>query len=95
MTNKYEIMVIIRPDLSNEERGNLVNQIKEVITKKGGTVSQDAVWSEKRKFYFVIKKYREGVYLLINFSLPPEAINEISLAYNINDNILRYLITRQ
>lgn len=93
--NKYEAMFIIKPELPEAERSGLVNQIKDVITKKGGSVSQDSIWAEKKKLYFVIKKYREGAYLLVNFTLPPEAVSEIKQAYNINDNILRYLITKQ
>ncbi len=92
--NKYEAMFIIRPDLSEEERKNLFNQIKEAVTKNNGSVSADSVWSEKRKLNFTIKRHKEGFYYLLNFSLSPQAISEIRQVYKINENILRALITR-
>jgi ribosomal protein S6 len=34
------------------------------------------------------------VYYLMSFSIPPLAIQEIRHAYNLNENILRVLITK-
>lgn len=92
--NRYEAMFIIKPDLSEEERKNLFNQIKEAVTKNNGSVSADSVWSEKRKLNFTIKRHKEGLYYLLNFSLSPQAISEIRQVYKINENILRVLISK-
>lgn len=91
--NKYEAMFIIKPDLSEEQRKNLFSQINEAVSKNNGSVTSASVWSEKRKLYFPIKKYQEGFYYLVNFSLPPFAIKEIRHAYKLNEDILRVLIT--
>ncbi len=91
--NKYEAMFIIKPDLSEEERKALFSQINEAVSKNNGSVSQGSVWSEKRKLCSPIKKYREGLYFLMDFSIPPQAIKEIRRAYKLNENILRVLIS--
>jgi small subunit ribosomal protein S6 len=92
--NKYEAMFIVKPDLSEEERKILFNQISEAVTKNSGTVANAAVWSEKRKLFFPIKKHMEGVYYLMNFSVDPLAVTKMRHAYNLNENILRVLITK-
>jgi len=92
--NKYEAMVIVKPDLSEEEKKSLFSQIDEVVTKNHGTISQSGLWAEKRKLLFPIKKYMEGVYCLLNFSAAGSAIKDIRHAYNLNENILRVLITK-
>lgn len=92
--NKYEAMFIIKPDLTEEERTTLFNQIGESVSKNKGKISQAAVWAEKKKLYFTIKKSHEGLYYLMNFELPPLAIQDIRHIYNLNENILRVLITR-
>lgn len=91
---KYEAMFIIKPDLSEEERKNLFNQISEAITRNAGAVSGASVWSEKKKFFFPIKKYHEGVYYLVNFSVEPTSIAKMRHAYNLNENILRMQIIK-
>lgn len=91
--NKYEVMFIIKPDLLEEEKKTLFSQINDAVSKNNGSVSQGAVWLEKRKLYFPIKKYREGLYYLMNFSILPLAIKDIRHAYKLNENILRVLIS--
>jgi len=92
--NKYEAMFIVKPDLSEEERKTLFLQISDAVTKNQGSVSQAAVWLERRKLFFPLKKHHEAMYYLMNFSLSPVAVKEISHAYKLNENILRVLITK-
>ncbi len=90
---KYEGMFIIKPDLQQEARQNLINQIGEVITKNSGQVESSDIWTEKKKMFFTIKKYSEGTYYLATFTLPPEAVTKLHQAYKLNEDILRVMIT--
>ena len=90
---KYEAMFIIKPDLSEEERKALLAQISDSITKNNGSILQSSIWQERKKLFFVIKKYREGTYYLVNFTIPPEAIVKIRHSYTLNESILRTLIS--
>ena len=92
--NKYEAMFIVNPDLVEEDKKNLFNQIGESITKNQGQLLDQAVWAEKRKLIFPIKKHHEATYYLVNFMCPPEIIKEIKRIYGLNENILRVMITR-
>ena len=92
--NKYEALIIVKPDLSEEDRKTLFLQIDEAVTKHQGAISQSGLWAEKKRLFFPIKKYVEGVYYLSNFSVDPLAIKDIRHAYNLNENILRVLITK-
>ncbi|MBI4708192.1 MAG: 30S ribosomal protein S6 [Candidatus Omnitrophica bacterium] len=93
--NKYEAMFIIKPDLSEEERKTLFSQISDAVIKHNGTVEQAAVWGERRKLFFPLKKQHEGLYYLMNFTSPPLAVKDIRHAYRLNEFILRVLITNQ
>jgi small subunit ribosomal protein S6 len=92
--NKYEAMVIIKPDLSDEDKKALFKQIDDAIIKNSGQISQSGVWAEKRKLYFPIKKFMEGIYYLAAFTAPSAAIKEVRNTYKLNENILRVLFTR-
>jgi small subunit ribosomal protein S6 len=92
--NKYEALVIVKPDLSEEDRKNVFLQIDEAIIKHKGVISQSGLWAEKKKLFFPIRKYAEGVYYLVSFSSPPLAIKDIRHTYTLNENILRVLITK-
>jgi small subunit ribosomal protein S6 len=90
---KYEAMFILRPDISEEDRKTLFNQIGEVITKHQGNVISAAVWAERKKLYFTLKKFGEGLYYLVTFTILPAAIKDIRHAYQLNEGILRLLIS--
>ncbi len=92
--NQYEAMFIIKPDLSEDDRKILFTQLADAVSKHGGTVSAGAVWAEKRKLFFPLKKYREGLYYLLAFEIPPAAVKDVNGVYTLNENILRVLITR-
>ena len=92
---KYEAMFIVKPDLAEDEKKALFNQLGDAVIKNKGEVSQAGVWAEKRKIHFRLKKYDEVTYYLMSFSLTdPLAIREIKRIYRLNENILRVLITR-
>jgi small subunit ribosomal protein S6 len=92
--NKYEAMFIIKPDLSEDDRKALFAQIQEAVVKNSGAIVNAAVWAEKRKLVFPIKKQQEGVYYLVNFTAPSEAITKLKYAFKLNELILRVLILR-
>lgn len=92
--NQYEAMFIIKPDLSEEDRKTLFTQLADAVTKNGGTVSAGAVWAEKRKLFFPLKKCRDGLYYLLSFAVGPLAVKDINAVYTLNESILRVLITR-
>ncbi len=92
--NKYEAMLVIKPDLSDEDKKTLFKQIDDLVTKNSGQITQSGVWAERRKLYFPIKKFMEGVYYLAAFTAPAASIKEIRNAYKLNENILRVLFTR-
>lgn len=92
--NKYEIMFIIKPDLSEDEKKALFAQISDAVTKHNGEVSAGSIWSEKRKLHFPIKRHHEGVYYLLSFSVSASAIKDIRHVYGLNEFILRFLISR-
>jgi len=91
--NKYEAMFIIRADLSEEEKKTLLGQIDDAVIKNNGSISSSSVWAERKKLSFPIKKYHEGTYYLLNFSVAPSAIVNIRDIYKLNENIIRLLIT--
>jgi small subunit ribosomal protein S6 len=92
--NKYEAMFIIKPDLSEEEKKSVFDQIGEAVTKNKGVINQAAVWSERKKLAFPIKKFQDGIYYLVNFDLGTQALEKIRYTYKLNESIIRLLIIK-
>ena len=90
--NKYEGLFIVKPDLSEEERKKAFEQIADGITKNNGKVVSTNIWSEKRKLTFPIKKFQDGLYYVVDFSITSDGVSKINYIYNLNESILRFLI---
>lgn len=90
---KYEGMFIIKSDLSKENFDKTIGQINDAIVKNGGSVSA-AKELGKQHLSFPIKKYKEGIYYLVNFDIDTDAISKIKRAVSLNESILRALIVK-
>ncbi len=88
---EYEIVYVIRPDLSDEERAAKVERIHNLITENGGEIENTDDWG-KRTLAYEIKHYSEGHYGLATFKLPPAAVESVKERLNIDEEILRYQI---
>ena len=94
MQKKYEIMFVLKPNLTEDQRKSAFDQIAEAITKNEGKIGSARIWEEKRKLVYPIKKFREALYYFVEFDLPASAISKIKSAYKLNDNIIRLLISK-
>jgi len=87
----YEIVYVIRPDLSDEDRSAKIDRIRGLITENGGEVGKTEDWG-KRVLSYEIRHYAEGFYGLAEFRLPPDAVRTVEDRLNIDEEILRYQI---
>lgn len=90
----YEILYIIRPDLGEEDRKQLIERFDGIITNNGSEIIESKNWA-KRRFAYEINDYKEGIYHLIYVSAPDaQAIDEFDRLARINNDILRHMIIR-
>jgi small subunit ribosomal protein S6 len=90
----YEVVVILRTDLSDENQSTLIDTIKGWITSNGGNVVALDHWGRRRLAY-PIAKQRDGYYLLLKAEMPASTLNELERNLRISEDILRFLITRE
>ena len=57
--NKYELAVVVRAKLEDEERADVIEKVKALITRLGGTMTDVDEWG-KRRFDYEISKQKEG-----------------------------------
>ncbi|AIQ66191.1 30S ribosomal protein S6 [compost metagenome] len=88
---KYEVMYIIRPDIEQEAVQTAVEKFQGIISN-GGEITKHDVQGKKRLAY-EIKKFRDGVYVLVNFTAEPAVVAELERIMKISDEVIRYLIT--
>jgi small subunit ribosomal protein S6 len=90
---RYELMLVIRPDVADDKSQGLVDRTTRQIVTAGGQIVKVAPWGRRRLAY-PIDRHREGSYQIILFEAPPEAIVELEHTLLITEEVLRHLVTR-
>ena len=86
----YELTVMFHPDLEMNLEPAL-NKVKDLLDEVGGKISKESNEGKKRMAY-VIKGQEFAVYYYYEVALPPEAPAKIASAFNITDEVIRYLL---
>ena len=89
----YELMVITRGSLSEENVGNVIDRFSKAITDLGGTVERVDHWG-KREFAYEIDHMNEGYYTVIDLQLPGEHLAELERQLRIADEVVRHKAIR-
>ena len=90
---KYEIMYILRADLEEEARKEVMAKLANIITSKGGEVTKTDESMGLRELAYPIKKETKGYYVVLKANMGNEAINEFNRLVRIDNSVLRHLIT--
>jgi small subunit ribosomal protein S6 len=90
---RYELMLVIRPDVADDKSQALVDRTTRQIVAAGGQIVKVAPWGRRRLAY-PIDRHREGSYQIILFEAPATAITELEHTLLITEEVLRHLVTR-
>lgn len=91
---KYETLYILQSQLEEEKIEELIEKFKAIVEREGGQVSNLDKWG-KRRLAYEVKKQKEGFYVLMNYTAPAKACDELERSFNITEGVLRYLIVRE
>ena len=87
---KYELTVLIRPDLESDIEAP-INKVRDIVKKAGGEIKKEDNWG-KKKLAYKIRKEDFAIYVYMDIVLPADAPLKISNTLKITEEILRYLL---
>ena len=90
-TEKYEVLYVLNPNLTEEETQAIVEKFKTLI-EQNGTVDEMEEWG-KRKLAYEINYLTEGYYVLVKFTSGPELPAELDRLLGITAGVIRSLVT--
>ena len=92
--NKYEVIYILKPDVTERVNLALVNQYKALIKKNGG---QNILVQHRgrRHLSYNIFHYYDGIYVQVNYDGNGSLVRTMEKHMQFNEHILRYLTVKQ
>ncbi|MCU1542147.1 MAG: ribosomal protein [Microbacteriaceae bacterium] len=93
MTNQYELMVILDPEIDERTVAPSLDKFLNVIRTDGGTIDKVDVWGRRRLAYEINKK-AEGIYAVVNFTASPAATVELDRQLSLSEAVMRTKVLR-
>ncbi len=87
---RYETIVIVDPDIGEEQRAPVFDRIRELVPQKGGLVVEFDEWGA-RKMAYQVKKKKRGYYLRVDYCGTGDLVNEMERQFRIDDRVLKYM----
>lgn len=89
MLKHYEMVLIVHPNVPEEETPTVTDRLTALITQQKGEVVRLEKWG-KKKLSYKIKKCNKGYYFLLNFLATPTLLTELERVLRYDENILRF-----
>lgn len=92
---KYESLYIISTTLDDEAIAAKIAKFKDLVEANGGSsIAVDTDSWGKRRLAYAINYETEGYYVLMTFEGNSELPKELERNFKIDENILRFIVTR-
>lgn len=88
----YELVCVIQPDLDETAFNGVLEKVKSWISESGGTVDKVDIWG-RRKLAYIIKKHREGQFVLLNMTMNPSALFDLERNLRFQEPIIRHMLS--
>jgi small subunit ribosomal protein S6 len=90
---KYEILFVVRPDVSDEDVTKLVAQMEGVVAGAGGKIEKVEKLGRRRLAYRIARQ-REGFYVLFVVEGSGDTVKEFERRLKVIDTVIKYLTVR-
>ncbi|MDP4804169.1 MAG: 30S ribosomal protein S6 [Actinomycetes bacterium] len=90
---RYEVLVILDPDLEERTVAPSLETFLNVIRQDGGTVEKVDLWGRRRMAYDINHK-SDGIYAVLDVTSNPGAVAELDRQLNLNEAVVRTKVTR-
>jgi small subunit ribosomal protein S6 len=90
---RYEVMVILDPELEEKTIAPSLEAFLNVVRADGGTVHQIDVWGRRRLAYEINHK-AEGIYALLNVTATVDSVKELDRQLGLNEAVMRTKVMR-
>ena len=93
MNRIYELMFIVRPDMTDEDLDKLVSTLQSVVPASGGTV-QRVDKMGKRRLAYTVRRFHEGIYILMVIEGGGAVIHELERRLRVSEPVIKFLTVR-
>ena len=89
----YEVMFIVRPDMTDEDLDRLLSTLETQAGAAGGSV-KSVERMGKRRLAYEVRTFHEGTYILLTVESGGAAIHELERRLRVTEPVIKFLTVR-
>src|SRR5438876_11734497 len=93
MNRTYELMFIVRPDMTEEDQDKLISTLETAVTSSGGLVKNIEKMG-KRRLAYTVRKFHDGLYMLLSFEGSGGLVHELERRLRVTEPVIKFLSVR-
>jgi len=93
MNRTYELMFIVRPDMTEEDQDKLISTLETAVTSSGGQVKNMEKMG-KRRLAYMVRRFHDGLFLLLTFEGSGGLVHELERRLRVTEPVIKFLSVR-
>jgi small subunit ribosomal protein S6 len=93
MSRLYEVMFIVRPDVSDEDTDKLITGFSTNVTNGGGVVKSTDKMG-RRKLAYQVRKFADGNYVLMTIEANGAVVLELERRLRVTEPVIKFITVR-
>lgn len=93
MNRTYELMFIVRPDMTEEDQDKLISTLDNAVNSSGGKI-HNVEKMGKRRLAYTVRKFNDGVYILLTFEGSGGLVHELERRLRVSEPVIKFLSVR-
>jgi small subunit ribosomal protein S6 len=89
----YEAMLIVIPELDEEQVENTIGRFRTIIERTGGEAGEVNHWG-RRKLAYEIDHRTDGFYAVMEFTAGDRTLTELKRILRVSDDVLRHMVVK-
>ncbi|MCU1306294.1 MAG: ribosomal protein [Acidobacteriaceae bacterium] len=93
MQRIYEVMFIVRPDMTDENLDKLVSNLESNAVTAGAKVKNSERMG-KRRLAYMVRNFNDGIYILMTLEADGPAIHEVERRLRVSEPVIKFITVR-
>ena len=93
MSRVYEVMFIVRPDVTEEDTDKLIAGFSTTVTNGGGAVKTVEKMG-RRKLAYMVRKFNDGNYVLLTIEADGAGVLELERRLRVTEPVIKFITVR-
>ena len=93
MPRLYEVMFIVRPDVTEEDADKLIAGFSATVTGGGGAIKSVEKMG-RRKLAYLVRKFNDGNYVLLTIEANGAVVLELERRLRVTEPVIKFITVR-